>query len=442
METMRWLQGWGRLGAPGVERRGEDLERLTEEPPPLARGLGRSYGDASLPPPDRPVAVGTRRADRILAFDRDSGRLRAESGLSLLEINRLLLRRGWFVPVSPGTQYVTLGGMVAADVHGKNQHVDGDFGHHVTRLRMRVASGELLWCSPEEHADLFFATIGGMGLTGHILEVEFSLRRIPSPWILAEDVRIPDIDAFLAGLAEAADRWPFTVGWIDCVARGGSLGRGVLMAGRWADASEAPTRPPRDVLRPRLPFDLPSWALGDLTVRAFNELYYRKAPRRPTQRIQHPEAFFYPLDVLRDWNRMYGRRGFIQYQCVLPRAAGARAVRRLLEELTNRGGASFLAVIKDFGMEGPGLLSFPMPGTTVALDLPMRGEATRALVDALDRVVLDEGGRIYLAKDALSRPEHFRAMEGARLERFREVRDRWDPRRRFRSALSVRLLDD
>lgn len=442
MQTMGWLEGWGRLGAPGVERRGEDLERLTEEPPPLSRGLGRSYGDASLPPPDRPVAVGTARADRILAFDRGTGRLRAEAGLTLLELNRLLLAEGWFVPVSPGTQYVTLGGMVAADVHGKNQHVDGDFGHHVERLRMRVASGDVLWCGPEEQPDLFAATVGGMGLTGHILEVELTMRRIPSPWILGESYRVPDIDAFLEGLAREARRWPFTVGWIDCVARGRHMGRGVLMAGRWAEPDEAPNRPPRRVLRPRLPVDFPGWVLGRPTVRAFNEVYYRMAPPRPRQTIQHPEAFFYPLDVLRDWNRMYGRRGFVQYQCVVPRAAGPQGVREVLEVLTSHGGASFLAVIKDFGMEGPGILSFPMPGTTIALDLPMRGEATRALVDALNEVVLRQGGRIYLAKDALSRPEHFRAMEGERLERFREVRERWDPQRRFRSAQSVRLLGD
>ncbi len=433
------LSGWGRHSAPGVELKTENLERGSADVP-LSRGLGRSYGDSSLPPADRPVALNTTLADRILAFDMETGGLRAEAGLALAELNRLFLPRGWFTPVSPGTQYVTLGGMVAADVHGKNQHVDGDFGDHVTRLRMRVADGRVLWCGPEEHADLFFGSIGGMGLLGHILEVEFVMRRVPSQWIWQETERVPNIDAFEHALSAAAKDWPMTVGWIDCVAGGKSLGRGILMKGRWATESEAPKHAPRPKPRPRLPFDLPEWALGRLSVRAFNELYYRKHFRKETRGLVDPQSFFYPLDILRDWNRMYGRRGFTQWQGLLPRSAKAGAARRMLEILSARGGASFLAVIKDCAKAGVGTLSFPAPGITLALDIPMRDD-TQALIDALNRQLLTEGGRIYLAKDSLTRAEDFRAME-PRLAEFGRLRQVWDPEHKLKSAQSIRLLGD
>jgi FAD/FMN-containing dehydrogenase len=433
------LSGWGRHSAPGSELLTENLERGSMDVP-LSRGLGRSYGDSSLPPADKPVALNTTLADRILSFDTESGLLRAEAGLSLAELNRLFLPRGWFTPVSPGTQYVTLGGMVAADVHGKNQHVDGDFGDHVTRLKMRVADGRVLSCGPEEHADLFFGSIGGMGLLGHILEVEFVMRRVPSQWIWQETERVPNIDAFEEALSAAAKDWPMTVGWIDCVAGGASLGRGILMKGRWATASEAPKHAPRPKPRPKLPFDLPEWALGRLSVRAFNELYYRKHFRKETRGLVDPQSFFYPLDILRDWNRMYGRRGFTQWQGLLPRSAKSGAARRMLEILSARGGASFLAVIKDCDKAGVGTLSFPAPGITLALDIPMRDD-TQALIDALNQQLLREGGRIYLAKDSLTRAEDFRAME-PRLEEFGRLREAWDPEHKLKSAQSIRLLGD
>ncbi|MFW5876359.1 MAG: FAD-binding oxidoreductase [Myxococcota bacterium] len=428
------------MPVPGREVRGEDLAHLTEDVS-LSRGLGRSYGDASLPPSERPLAANTTLADRILSFDAETGLLRAEAGLSLRAMNQVFIPRGWFTPVTPGTQYVTLGGMVAADVHGKGQHVQGDFGDHVTRLRMRVADGRVLWCSRQEHSDLFHATIGGMGLTGHMLEVEVRLRRIPSPWIVQESRRIDDIDAFQDALQEAAGRWPYTVGWIDCASRGSRMGRGILMCGRWAEPDEAPTRAPREGFRPRVPFDFPSWALNRLTIRAFNEAYYWKHLARERTGVVDWQTFFYPLDAVREWNRIYGKRGFTQYQCVLPREAGPGSARRVLEELTDRGGGSFLSVIKDFGREGPGVLSFPRPGITLNLDLPVRPDI-QELTDALNERVIADGGRIYLAKDAFTRADHFRAMEGERLDEFARIRDRWDPRRQLKSAQSVRLLGD
>lgn len=434
------LCGWGRHSAEGREHLGEDLERLSLQAN-LSRGLGRSYGDSSLPASDRPDVVNTTLADRILRFDEDTGLFRAEAGFSLSELNRLLMPRGYFTPVSPGTKFVTLGGMVAADVHGKNQHRDGNFGHHVTALKMRVADGRVLECSPDQYPDLFRATIGGMGLTGHILEVEFGLRRIPSQWIWQESRRIHDIDEFQQALEDAAIEWPDTMGWIDGLARGKDMGRGILMTGRWADPAEAPAQAPKTHFQPRLRFDWPEWILNGLTIRLFNELYYRKQWRSRSSGIVNHESFRYPLDAIRSWNRMYGRRGFTQYQCVLPREAGRGSARRVLEVLTERGGASFLCVIKDFGRESKGVLSFPRPGITLALDIAVRDD-TQELVDALNEQVLLEGGRIYLAKDSFTRREHFEAMEGTRVEEFREIRDRWDPQHHFRSAQSVRLLGD
>jgi decaprenylphospho-beta-D-ribofuranose 2-oxidase len=434
------LSGWGRQAAPGREVCGEDLAAVADGVA-LSRGLGRSYGDASLPPASRPLALNTTRADRILALDEGTGLLRAEAGLSLKEMNRLLLPRGWFTPVTPGTQYVTLGGMVAADVHGKGQHVMGDFGDHVTRLQMRVADGRVLWCSPDEHRDLFLGTIGGMGLTGHMLQVEVQLRRVPSPWIFQESRRIGDIDEFQEELGAAAQRWPYTVGWFDCLARGARLGRGILMCGRWAEAGEAPRRWPRAHPSPVVPFDFPSGTLNRFTIGAFNQAFYWKHLQKRREGIVDYESFFYPLDAIREWNRIYGRRGMTQYQCVLPREAGRGSARRVLEVLTRAGGVSFLSVIKDFGRDGRGVLSFPRPGITLNLDLPVRDD-TRALVDALNEQVLADGGRIYLAKDAFTRAEHFRAMEGPRLEAFQRLRDTWDPQRRLQSALSLRLLGD
>lgn len=422
---------------PARERRSEDLEALTEGAV-LSRGLGRSYGDSSLPPPSRPLAANTTLADRILAFDPSTGLLRAEAGLSVLALNRLFLPRRFFLPVSPGTQFVTLGGLVAADVHGKNHHVDGCFGAHVTSLRMRVADGRIVECGPDALGELFRATLGGMGLTGHVLEVEFRMKRIPTPWIWAETERMRDIDAFMDGLKSAARIWPFTMGWIDCLKRGAELGRGVLMRGRWAEPHEAPTRLPWPRPRPAVPFVLPLSLVTPLTVRVFNSLYYH-LPRR-ARGILNPEPFFYPLDVVSDWNRLYGPRGFTQYQCVLPEAAGRGAARRFLELLTARGGASMLCVIKDCGPEGMGMLSFPKPGISIALDIPIT-DHTQALVDALNDAVAAEGGRIYLAKDALTRAAHFRAME-PRLDAFLAVRRKWDPEGRIKSAQSVRLFGD
>ncbi len=434
--TDRRLSGWGRAPVvPGFEVRSEDLATVTLDVP-LTRGLGRAYGDAALPAAGDLRVAGSTLADRVLAFDASTGEMTAEAGLSLDELYRAFLPKGWFTPVTPGTRFVTIGGMVASDVHGKNHHVDGCFGRHVVAITLRVADGRIIRCSRDTHPDLFVATIGGMGLTGHILEVTFRLARVPSPWIYQEVERVPNIDAFMDALKASAAGWPMTVGWIDCLSKGESLGRGVLIKGRWAEREEAkPTFPSLGGQLP-VPFMFPNGVLGLPTVKAFNAVYYRLP--RPHKAVVHPVPFFYPLDVARDWHRMYGPRGFTQYQCVLPSAGGHAAVRRFMEVVTRGGGASFLCVIKDCGAEGEGLLSFPKPGTSIALDLAMRDD-TQALVDQMNERVIAEGGRIYLAKDALTRPEHFRAME-PRLDRFLDVRRTWDPQGRLRSAQSLRLF--
>jgi FAD/FMN-containing dehydrogenase len=432
------LSGWGRLAAPGQELRSEDLDRLTRDAV-LTRGLGRSYGDSSLPPVSHPVVVATPLADRILSFDDGTGVLRAESGYTRHSLYHDFLPRRWFTPVTPGTQFVTLGGMVAADIHGKNHHVDGTIGRHVRAMRLRVATGDIIECSRTREPDLFRATIGGMGLTGHILEVELQLSRVPSPWIWGEMFRVANIDEYLDALKASALEWPFTMGWIDCLSKGPAMGRGVLHRGRWATESEAPRAFPRPLLRVPIPIVCPAWVMGYTVGRIFNEGYYRWNRTKPAHLV-HPERFFYPLDTLTHWNRLYGRRGFTQYQCVLPDAAGRAAVRRLLELLTDQGAASFLCVIKDCGDQGEGLLSFPLKGTSIALDLPVR-DNTQSIVDKLNEFVIGVGGRIYLAKDAFTRAEHFRAME-PRLSEWLAIRRRWDPAGRLRSAQSVRLFGD
>jgi FAD/FMN-containing dehydrogenase len=430
------LSGWGRMPVvAGEEIRSEDLRRITEDVP-LTRGLGRAYGDAALPAaPDTRVA-GSRLADRILSFDRETGVLHAEAGLALSQIYDVFLPRGFFTPVTPGTSEVTLGGMVAADVHGKNHHRDGCFGEHVISITLRVADGRIVTCSRTEESELFTATIGGMGLTGHILDVAVRLARVPSSWIFQETVPIRDIDAFVELLRASSTTWPMTAGWIDGLSSG-SLGRGILFRGRWAESTEAPAAPPHSPRAISVPVTMPRGVLRPATVRLFNNAYNAMKSRSAGSAVVDPHEFFYPLDRVRSWNRLYGPRGFVQYQCVLPHEATSDMVRRFLLLALSRHDV-FLCVIKDCGGEGLGTLSFPKPGISLALDMPF-GDATQSHVDAMNELVAAEGGRIYLAKDALTRPEHYRAMD-PRVDRFLCVRREWDRDGRIRSALSMRLF--
>lgn len=431
------LSGWGRTFVPGSEKRSENLLAITAESS-LSRGLGRSYGDASLPASGVQEVVGTRLADRILGFDEASCVLRAEAGFALSELLRLYLPRGFFTPVTPGTKFVTLGGMVASDVHGKNHHVEGTIGRHVQALKLRLADGRIARCSREEEPELFFATLGGMGLTGHILEVDLKLVRVPTPWIYQESFRFSRLDDLLPAIRQASQQWPFTVAWMDTAASGTALGRGILYCGRWATPAEAPAHYPKDKRQLTMPFALPSGILNRATVRAFNALVYNSHFKQHIRKVCDAPSFFYPLDFMSRWNLAYGPRGVTQHQCVLPDEAGADGVRGLLSVLAAMGACSFLTVAKDCGPEGEGLLSFPRPGMSVALDIPIRHD-TQQVVDRLNEQVIRCGGRIYLTKDGFTRAEHFRAME-PRLAAFLSAKRTWDPQGTIKSAQSERLF--
>ncbi len=433
------FEGWGlHPVVEGWVTGGENLERDSQHAVP-SRGLGRAYGDAALPPPgaDRPVVI-TPRADRIVAFDAASGVLRAEAGFSLGTLRELFLARGWFTPVSPGTRHVTLGGMVAADIHGKNHHVAGCFGRHVRSLRMRVGDGRVLDVRPDgEHAELFHATTGGMGLTGHILEVEVQLERVPTPWIYEQSERCADLDALIEELGAASADWPMTVAWMDTTARGAKAGRGLVMRGRWATADEAPSHAPPITGAVSFPFNLPSGLVNPWTIGLMNTFWYHKHGSRPRAHVVNPDKYFWPLDGINRWNRAFGRRGFTQYQCVMP--SSAKLYREFLEIFRKGGGCSFVSVFKDCGEAGPGPLSFPQRGTSIALDLPLtRDGSTQRLCAALDEFVVAQGGRVYLAKDAFVSPEAFRKMY-PKLAAWQAVRHRYDPQARLQSAQAVRL---
>ncbi len=406
----------------------------------IARGNGRSYGDASL---NTAATLSTLRLDRLLAFDPADGLLTAEAGLLLSDLLALFVPRGWFPPVTPGTRFVTLGGMLATDAHGKNHHVDGSFGEHVRQFDLLCGDGVVRRCSRTQNVDLFRATIGGMGLTGTVLTVTLALRRIETPWILQETVRCRDLDETLAAF-EAARSSPYSVAWIDCLAKGGGRGRALMYRGEHAPAAAVPTgtRAPRLVAEPprlRVPVDFPGWFLNGRTVQAFNALYYHHG--RPGSALIDYQRFFYPLDAIGDWNRFYGRRGFMQYQCVVPTAGGRGSLLRLLDLIAAGGSGSFLAVLKQFGACGPpgqgGLLSFPMAGYTLAVDFPTSAAAL-SLMREMDHVVADCGGRLYLAKDARMDPAMMSATYPD-LDLFRGICRAVDPRRRYRSLLSERV---
>jgi len=433
----RGLCGWGRTYLPGTEVRSEQLTQLSAGKP-LARGLGRSYGDASLLARGDRVAAGTTLADRILSFDEETGLLTAEAGLCLAELNRLFFPRLWFTPVSPGTKFVTLGGMVASDIHGKNHHVAGTFGKHVKSILLRTGRGRIVRASREENEDLFLATLGGMGLTGHILEVSFTMRRIPSTWMIGESHRVDSLQALLDLLIEKGQTWPYSAAWCDTLPRGGQRGRGILFLGRWAEQGEAAPQLSHSPRAVPIPFELPSGLLNRFTIGIFNSLVYWSHVRRTKRGVITPDACFYPLDAFHNWNRAYGRRGVTQHQSVVARETGAEALLEMMKVLESAHTASFLTVVKDCGAEGDGLLSFPKPGISLALDIPITARSTE-IIAQLNQVVIAHQGRIYLTKDGLTSASDFQRME-PRLERFLEVKRRWDPDNEFRSAQSERLF--
>ena len=407
----------------------------------IARGQGRSYGDAALL--DDGLVMLTERLAQVGSLDETTGVLTAQAGLTLEAVISEFLPRGWFPAVVPGTRFVSLGGCVAADIHGKNHHRDGTFGAHVKEFELVLADRSRHRCSPDSNAELFWSTIGGMGLTGIISEVALQLVPVQSSYMVVQHHQTRDLDGSFEVFSDAAWDDHYTVAWIDSMSKGPQLGRSVLMRGRHASLDDLPerqrkrpfTRPSRQT---NLGFDFPSWTLNSLSMAAFNELYYRLQGRRQHSFIAGYEGFFFPLDRIGNWNRIYGKRGFVQYQCVLPLNEAYQGMRKLLETLAAARRSSFLSVLKRFGPQGPGLLSFPFEGYTLTLDLPVSDPELFPFLDRLDEIVLKHAGRVYLAKDARLKPAAFRAMY-PRLDEWLEIKRKIDPQSCFDSNLARRL---
>jgi len=419
---MTELSSWGRypkLTARKALRLADRRAALPLEPDAahLPYGNGRSYGDVCLNQDG--VLFDMRGLDRFIAFDPVSGLVTCEAGVRLADVINVALPRGWFLPVTPGTKFVTVGGAIANDVHGKNHHRFGNFGNHVLSFELLRSDGGRFNCMPNVNGELFAATIGGLGLTGVIAQATLQLRPVTSPFVTGETIKFGHLDEFFA-LSEQSDKdFEYTVAWVDCVSGGKGLGRGHFMRGNhtFRYGAKADRKPVGMPLMP--PFSL----VNKFSLKPFNALYYHRQIKKRAARLWHYDPFFYPLDGIRDWNRLYGPEGFVQYQCVIPRAAQRDGIAALLQEIARSGLGSFLSVLKLFGDKpSPGLMSFPMPGATLALDFPLMGGKTLALLARLDAVVAEAGGRVYPAKDARMPGSLFR-QSFPQLERFQDFVD-------------------
>lgn len=437
----RSLSGWGRFprakcssyrpermaGIPQIIKFGQNEKYI-------ARGYGLSYGDASLNRGNGVILM--ERIDRFLMFDPETGLLRCEAGVQLAEIIKYFLPRGWFLPVTPGTKFCSIGACVACDVHGKNHHRDGSLCNFVEEISLLVPSGEVIRCSRKEKADLFLATIGGMGLTGIVLEVAFYLRPVKSAYISVDYIRTKNMGETLASFNEFDNQYTYSVGWLDCLAEGSSFGRGALMFGNHAEPAESTSL---DVIKARsitIPFDLPTGILNKYSLKLFNFLYYNAHKPCKNVLIDY-DKFFYPLDKVLQWNRVYGKNGFLQYQCVVPHEGAVDTLTHILESVRKSDTLPFLTILKRMGDSSDGILSFPMPGYTLALDFPLIS-GVLDLLTALDETVLGAGGRVYLAKDARLSAEHFKLMY-PNLDRWQKIKADVDPQNIFVSDLARRM---
>jgi len=427
------VSSWGRLDQAEhhvqcLTDRTDVAEVIRLNRPGLAHGMGRSYGDECLNPGG--VLWLTPGLDRFISFNEETGCLVCEAGVLLRDIQRLAVPRGWILPVTPGTQLVTVGGAIANDVHGKNHHACGSFGDHVRQMTLLRTDGDVIECSPLQRQDWFAATVGGLGLTGVILTAEIQLRRASGPWLQTETIPYADLCEFfsLADVSEAD--WEHTVSWVDCISSGG--GRGLFMRGNYSEISKPE---PLAALNINMPCVPPFSMVNQLTLSAFNAAYFNVKKRCAGQDIVHYERFFYPLDNISGWNRMYGPKGFYQYQCLVPRVNSQQVIQVMLHEISRAGDGSFLAVLKTFGNRASlGMLGFPQPGVTLALDFPNKGSKTLKLFDRLDAIVREVGGRVYLAKDARISRDFFETSY-SRLQEFLPYRDPG-----ITSAMSRRLM--
>lgn len=416
----------------------EQLQEIIRTSPNfIPRGNGRCYGDASL----AGETVNTLKYDKILSFDTANGIFECQSGLTLDQILEVVVPKGWFLPVTPGTKFITVGGAIGSDVHGKNHHVDGTFGQHVVDMDLILADGTLVTCSPTQHPDLFEATCGGMGLTGMITRIKFNLKKIPSSYIKQKQIKAANLDELIR-LFEEYKHFTYSMAWIDCLQKGNSFGRGIMTIGEFAKPEEltdkqrqAPLALPKKKAI-SIPFNFPSWSLNTLTVKAFNFLYYNKNVKKEISNVVTYEPFFYPLDALLHWNRCYGKKGFVQYQFVLPLEAKEGLV-DILRRIGAKGMGSFLVVLKVFGKQENSLISFPFEGYTLALDFPVR-KGLFEFLDELDQVVLKYGGRLYMSKDARMKPEMLEAGY-PRLQEFKSIVQKYNPDGKIRSIQSDRL---
>lgn len=431
-------QSWGRYPKAqhhAVEKlfwRGQDLDFSRLETTILPFGYGRSYGDSCLN--NEGVLLDVTELRQLIAFDAEQGLLRCEAGISFAEILDFIVPRGWFLPATPGTKFVSVGGAIANDVHGKGHHIDGTFGCHITQFELLRSSGERLVCSPTQNADLFRATIGGLGLTGIIIWAEFKLKPILSPLIDQERIKFRNLDEFFELTAESK-AVEYTVGWIDCLSQGDNFGRGIYTRGNHYDP---PLGAEPDIeAKPMfsMPIDLPTGLINTFTVKAFNEVYYRAQLPKIVRAVVPFDPFFYPLDTINNWNRLYGKRGFFQYQCVVPYADSLEPITEIIRRIAASGQGSPLVVIKTFGNRpSPGMLSFPRPGVTLALDFANRGQITLDLFEELDAIVRANGGAIYPAKDARMSLETFEAS----FPHWREFEPFIDPK--FSSSFWQRIM--
>lgn len=394
----------------------------------LARGMGRSYGDSA----SAYKVLGTSYCNHFIEFDKHSGKLTAEAGITLREILSVIVPKGWFLPVTPGTSYVTLGGAIASDVHGKNHHIAGTFGQHVTSLNLVLGSGELITVSKYENADLFHATCGGMGLTSVIASATIQLIPIKSSFINQQTIKANCIEAACETF-EDNNNATYSVAWIDCLAKGRNLGRSVLMLGEHAKEGGLEIELKESI---SVPFNAPSALLNSMTMKIFNTIYWHKSKDKLHNAVPIM-SYFYPLDAIGNWNRIYGKAGFLQFQCVVPKSNGVANMRKLLTEIANSGEGSFLAVLKQFGKANDNLLSFPIEGYTLALDFKLSA-STLKTVSRLEEMVVDMGGRLYLTKDAVMKEATFK-FTYPNWKKFEAVRDKYGAIGKFSSAQSQRL---